>query len=234
MNRTTARALLLASVATATLSGVSAHADTLSMQITEYMYNGLGTGSIGEFVEFTNLSGSAIDMTGWSFDDNTRTAGSQSLSAFGSVAAGESVILTDDTAANFRTRWNLAGTVKVIGGNINNLGRVDEINLYNSSSAPVDRMTYDDQTLGGTRTSGVSATVLFANLGLNLTASTVGAAVADSYGSIKNTTGAGEIANPGFYYSANGTSPVPVPAAAWLMVSGLGALGAMARRRRQA
>jgi hypothetical protein len=234
MNRTTARALLLASVATATLSGVSAHADTLSMQITEYMYNGLGTGSIGEFVEFTNLSGSAIDMTGWSFDDNSRTAGSQSLSAFGSVAAGESVILTDDTAANFRTRWNLAGTVKVIGGNTNNLGRADEINLYNSSNALVDRMTYDDQTLGGTRTSGVSATVLFANLGLNLTASTVGAAVADSYGSIKNTTGAGEIANPGFYYSANGTSPVPVPAAAWLMVSGLGALGAMARRRRQA
>lgn len=234
MKHITFRALLLASVAAAGLGHVTASAATLSMQITEYMYQGLGTAGLGEYVEFTNLSGSAIDMTGWSFDDNTRQPGSQSLSAFGVVAAGESVILTEDTAASFRTRWNLAGTVKVIGGNTNNLGRSDEINLYDAGNNLIDRLTYDDVGLGGPRTSGFSANVLFANLGLNRPASTVASTQSDGYGSIKNSTGAGEIGNPGFYYAASAASPVPVPAAAWLMVSGLGALGSLVRRRRQA
>ena len=46
------------------------------MRITEWMYNGkLDGNSLGEFVEFTNVGSSAIDMTGWSFDDDSRTAG---------------------------------------------------------------------------------------------------------------------------------------------------------------
>lgn len=56
------------------------------VRITEYMYQGIN----GEFVELTNTGGSAVDMTGWSLDDNTNTPGSFDLTAFGSVAAGES------------------------------------------------------------------------------------------------------------------------------------------------
>ena len=48
--------------------------------ITEWMYNG------SEFIEFTNLSGAALDLTGWSFDDDSRTAGTVSLSDFGTLA----------------------------------------------------------------------------------------------------------------------------------------------------
>ena len=142
------------------LFGVSAA--QAQMRITEWMYNGLGKDSkgkadnSGEFVEFTNIGSSAIDMSGWSFDDDSRTPGSQSLSAFGTVAPGESVLLTDVTDTVFRTDWGLAATVKVIGGNTNNLGRADEINLYDASSNLVDRLTYDDQTLGGIRTNNVS------------------------------------------------------------------------------
>jgi len=94
------------------------------MRITEWMYDGQ-IGSKGEFVEFTNIGSSAIDMTGWSFDDDSRTANTMDLSAFGTVAAGESVIFTDATAANFRAAWALSDTVKVIGGKTANLGRDD-------------------------------------------------------------------------------------------------------------
>jgi predicted extracellular nuclease len=119
-----------------------------SIQITEYMYN--GAGGLGEFVEFTNLSNNVVNMAGWSFDDNTRTPGSQDLSGFGIINPGESVILTESTAAAFRSVWSLADNVKVIGGSTNNLGRADEINLYDASGALVDRLSYDDQTYTGT------------------------------------------------------------------------------------
>ena len=49
----------------------------MAIQITEYSYQSAN----GEFVEFTNTGNSAVDMTGWSFDDNSRIAGSFSLLA---------------------------------------------------------------------------------------------------------------------------------------------------------
>ncbi len=52
-----------------------------SMRITEWMYGGMN----GEFVEFTNVEPSPIDLTGWSYDDDNRRPGQFSLSAFGIV-----------------------------------------------------------------------------------------------------------------------------------------------------
>ena len=98
------RPLLLAA---ALCLGSTAHAAS-NVAITEWMYNG------SEFIEFTNLSGAAIDLSGWSFDDDSRTAGTVSLSDFGTLAAGETVILAEDDAATFRTKWSLASGVKVI------------------------------------------------------------------------------------------------------------------------
>jgi hypothetical protein len=137
------------------------------MRITEYMYGGVN----GEFVEFTNVGNASIDMTGWSFDDSSRTPGSQPLGAYGIVQPGESVLLADAgvSAAAFRTAWSLCDAVKVIGGNTNNLGRDDEINLYDSSGQLVDRLTYgDDTALGGPRANGASAWVNAAGLGNNI------------------------------------------------------------------
>ena len=117
------------------------------IHITEWMYNGATpTTNIGEFVELTNMGLNSVDMTGWSFDDNSRTPGSQLLGSFGIVAGHESVILTDMTDTQFRSAWGLAASVKVIGNNSNNLGRSDEINIYDAANALVDRLTYGDQT----------------------------------------------------------------------------------------
>lgn len=188
------------------------------MRITEWMYNG------DEFIEFTNVGDASVDMTGWSFDDNSRAAGSVSLSAFGLVAVGESVILSEFDAVTFRANWGLAPSVDVIGSNTNNLGRADELNLYDGSSALVDRLTYDDATIGGPRTQNLSANIALANLGLNLANLAVASVNGDAYGSYLSAPPAGFPANPGQYL------PIPEPTTVTLM--GLGLLGLTGASRR--
>jgi predicted extracellular nuclease len=202
------------------------------MRITEWMYNGAASGSVGEFVEFTNVGSAPIDMAGWSFDDDSRAPGTVSLSAFDTVAPGESVLLTDVSDATFRSSWGLAPTVKIIGNNGTNLGRADEINLFDASSALVDRLTYNDQatpTPLGPRTNKVSGNpTLFSDLGTNNAANWVLSSVspADRYGSYTATTG--DIGNPGVYVDA-----VPEPATIVVLLTGMLMLGIMARFRRK-
>jgi uncharacterized protein YjiK/Ca2+-binding RTX toxin-like protein len=183
----------------------------MAIQITEYSYSAVN----GEFVEFTNTGTTAVDMTGYSFDDNTRLAGSFSLSAFGTVNAGESVIITETVDVNaFRTAWGLASNVKVIGGSNlvqatgdgQALQRPDEINLYDNRGALVDRLTYDDATIAGSpRTQNISAYTDPANLGKNDTTKWKLSAVGDIQGSKTSATG-GDIGSPGSYL----TTAVPV------------------------
>lgn len=165
--------------------------DLPAMRITEYMYDGVD----GEFIEFTNVGSVPVNMTGWSFDDADRVPGAVSLSAFGIVKPGESVILTQSTAAAFRTAWGLCANVKVIGGNTNNLGRADEINLYDGSNNLIDRFTYNDQTLGGPRTQNASGWVSAVGLGNNIATEWTLSTVADAEGSY--VAAGGNIGSPG-------------------------------------
>ncbi|WP_428307097.1 lamin tail domain-containing protein [Lacipirellula sp.] len=207
--------------ATACLLAFGAVRASAAISITEWAYQGGG----GEFVEFTNLGAAAVDMTGWSFDDNTGVAGSLSLSGFGIVAPGESVILTDLTAAAFRTEWNLAPTVKVVGENTQNLGRADEINLYDSSNVRIDWLTYDDQTLGSPRTNNASANPLtLAAVGAHNSTLWKLSVAGDSYGSVTSVNGG--IGNPGKF------TLVPEPASAAVLVSALLGFGVVRRRVR--
>lgn len=167
------------------------------MRITEYMYNANGSGSAGEYVEFTNVGGAPVDMTGWSFDDNSNAPGSQSLTAFGTVQPGESVIFTDVAASTFRSNWNLCTGIRIIGNNSNNLGREDEINLYNASNTLADRLTYGDQTYapGTIRTTAVSGWTNAAGLGTNTIANWTLSTVGDAEGSYASSLN--EIGSPG-------------------------------------
>lgn len=192
--------------------------------ITEWLYDAPS----GEFVEFTNLSGSAVDFAGWSFDDDSRISGVFDLSSFGIVEHGESVIITEASAAAFRANWGLDASVKVLGGYTNNLGRNDEINLFDAFGVLVDRLTYGDQNFPGTiRTTGRSGSPISDDaLGANdpsLWAYTD--LVADYWLSLSDESAG----TPGFYYVA----PVPVPAAVWLLGSALIGLAGIARRRRE-
>lgn len=129
------------------------------IQITEWMYNGLGVSNAGEFVELTNVGDTAVDLTGWSFDDNSQLPGTVDLSGCGIVPPGASVILTDETAADFATVWGLTG-VTIVGGNLANLGRNDEINIFDAQGALVDRLAYGDESYPGTvRTQNASCSI---------------------------------------------------------------------------
>ena len=218
--------LLAATVLAAGLAN-AAHAD---VRITEWMYNPVKTS--GEFIELTNLGTTAVDLTGWSFDDNSRAPDSQSLSAFGILQAGESVVFAESSAVTFRSEWSLAATVKVIGGNTNNLARSDEINIYDASNVLVDRLTYNDQgtgTVKGPRTQGVSGNPgSLVAIGANNASLWVLSAVGDAEGSWKTT--AGDIGNPGVSSFA---PAVPEPETYAMMLAGLGLLGIAARRRRK-
>lgn len=199
------------------------------VQITEWMYSG----NSGEYVEFTNLGNSAVNFSGWVYDDDSRfstvVAGGFSLSALGLVQPGESVLITESDATVFRTNWHLPSSVKVLGGYTNNLGRADEINLFDGSGVLVDRLTYGDTVLPGTirtQTAGGTPVSLAA-----LTSQTVQAgqwvlsATTDVYGSTAANTG--DVGNPGLFTLA----PVPEPETYALMLAGLGLIGAIARRR---
>lgn len=160
-------------------SASPAHACTIGgrMRITEFMYSGTN----GEFVEFTNVGDQAVNMTGWSYADSSRVPGHVALDAFGTVQPGESVILTETPAAAFRSAWGLCSGAKVIGGNaVDNLGRGDEVNLYDAGQTQIDRLTFGDNVagVGGPRTQNASAWPSAAALGQNQitgwTPSTVG------------------------------------------------------------
>ena len=196
------------------------------MIISEFMYSGNG----GEFVEFTNVGNVAIDMTGWSFDDDSRIPGVLDLSAFGIVAPGESVLITEDPAEVFRTDWGLSASVKIIGGYTNNLGRNDEINLYDADNNLVDRLAYGDTAFPGTiRTQRISGNP--GSLDAEGT-NTVSLWVLSEQGDRQNSflSGKDDLGNPGSYVPFSRPTAIPEPSTA--LLAGLASLFGLAFRSR--
>lgn len=194
-----------------------------ALRITEWQYNG------SEFIEFTNVSASPIDVTGWSFDDDSRTPNTVDLSPFGILQAGESAILAEAAAATFRAEWSLPATVKVIGENATNFGRNDEINVYDALDGLADRLNYGDNaddTLGSIRTQDISGNPkTLAALGANDVFQWVLSSPGDRYGSYASASGF--IGNPGTYVDA---AVVPEPASLLLLL--MAASMAMGVRKR--
>lgn len=198
------------------------------MVITEWMYQG-GSPTGGEYIELTNVGHQPMDLAGWSFDDSARQPGAFDLSDFGVVQPGESVIISEDPAEDFRAAWGLDPQVRIIGRlgvkSGNNLGRNDEINLYNAQGKLIDRLTYGDQSYPGTpRTRWVSGNPQVSGaLGANDVFQWVAAAEGDFQQSWLNAFG--DRGNPGSFSmppSGQVPGPVQVSHASGFYTSGFG------------
>lgn len=218
-------------VAVSTLSAVPAFANPYNLYITEWSYQSRAADEKGEYIELSNLGTADIDFSFWSYDDDSRASFTFDLSDFGIVKAGESVILTEISADVFRARWGLDSSVKIIGNMNPNLGRSDEINIYDADEVLVDRLTYGDNSVGGIRArynSGIPGSVDV--LGKNNVRGWVLSQVGDSEGSWRSTVG--DIGSPGFTNLA--IAAVPEPSTYALMLAGVGLVGFAARRRKAA
>ncbi|MDZ4818109.1 MAG: lamin tail domain-containing protein [Planctomycetota bacterium] len=149
---------LLAILAATSIATSSAMAVTPNpgIWLTEFNSNSGLDDANTEFMEFTNLSDSPIDMAGWSQSDADRDIqnATHMLSAFGILQPGESAIITEATPDAFRTYWwgsveAAPAGLKIIGpySNDNLSSGGDEINLYgpdavNNVTDYADRLWY--------------------------------------------------------------------------------------------
>jgi len=203
-----------------------------AVQITEFCSNS-GSGKY-EFVEFTNTGTTAVNMSGWSEDDGTRVANKSghSLSAFGTLQAGESAIFTEASVNDFKIYWwgsvaAAPANLKIIGpytnDNLSSSG--DEVNLYDSTATLVDRLTYGGSNGGpasGITRNAPAGYVVNSNLNTTFVDSQIG----DVYGSFAAAGNSSLVGNPGTY------TPVAAPEPATIGVLALSGLALIARRRK--
>lgn len=237
---------ILSAIAIVCMSG-TLHAQ---VYITEFFYQGhyftageAPPGTIGnqhEFFELTNVGTTPVDVSGWYYrdNDNVDPVIPFSLSSFGSIAPGESVIITDISEQDFRLVWtSLDAGVRVLGNSLPGLSRNDTIRIFNAEGGIVDQLAYGDQDFSGTpRFRGTTAITSPANLGTNNIQGWVfsdnPAGWHDGIGMTNLTSANGDIANPGY----TNFSVVPEPSAIAMMslAFGAGALFQLRRRARQA
>ncbi|HTW73472.1 MAG TPA: lamin tail domain-containing protein [Steroidobacteraceae bacterium] len=213
------------------LTGAATAATASSLpdvRITEYMYK--NENSPGEFVQFTNLGSTPVDMSGWSEDDSTDDPGVHSLSGLGTLQPGESGILAEATQSSFDSAWDLSSSVPYVEEDgTDNLGKSDAIYLFDPDGDVVDELQYGGYGVSsgtsGPKTDGVAAVPdSLSAIGADdwadwelLTAGEDGAIQA--YGESD-----GDVASPG--YSSFAVSPVPLPPAGWMLAAGLALLAA--------
>lgn len=224
--------LPLAVLCSALLGTVSAHA---ALHITEVMAASghAGGAGNGDWFEIYNSGPTAIDLTGWSWDDNTFTPGAHTFGSI-SIAPNSVVLVVDENAAliNFWKNdvWSIGtpGVVLVnteVGG-FSGLGSGgDSVAIYNSGGTLETSVTFGAASTGSSFAwdlSGVS-------LGFSI-AGTNGAYVAPKDGNDNAADTDPSLYAAGSDVASPGVA-VPEPSSAAFLLLGLTA--ATLRRRRR-
>lgn len=145
-------------IALAAVSAVPASAQLSTIRVTEAMSSS-GVGGTADWWEITNFGSSAVDITGWKFDDSSFTFGNAvALIGVSSIAAGESVVFVETAApltdlVGFRAFWGGSATTAQIGSysgsgvSLSSAG--DGVVIFNASGSEVTpRVTFGAATTG--------------------------------------------------------------------------------------
>ncbi|HVW29277.1 MAG TPA: lamin tail domain-containing protein [Polyangiaceae bacterium] len=132
-----------------------------------------------DWFEVTNVGSAAVDMTGWTMDDNSNDVTlSVPIVGVGSVAAGQSVVLIEGnstTASNFITAW-FGGTPPAgfvigsySGSGVGLSTSSDAVNLFNASGKHITGVTFGAATNNVTfdNTAGLAAVSTLSVAGVN-------------------------------------------------------------------
>ncbi|WP_460571522.1 lamin tail domain-containing protein [Humibacter soli] len=177
---------------------------TADIRITELAYGGLMSNASGdgEYVELTNVGTAPQNFTGWTYTGKSGS-GTLPLDAFGSVAPGQSVIITDVDPASFRTEWNLPDSVEIVQDDANGSKVTldkgpDTPTVYDATGAVVDSVAYAAGYFPG---KGYSAWPDSAHVGAK--GDTTGWTISTA-GDAENsaTSASGAVGSPGSYVSA--------------------------------
>jgi hypothetical protein len=218
---------------TAASSIMAAHSALADIVISEVDASGSSNAAYGaDWFELTNTGTSAVSISGWKMDDNSNSFSSAvALRGANSIAAGQSIVFLEGAStstgdstldANFAAAWFGASapaglTFANYGGSGVGLSQNgDSVNIFNSSGTLITRVDFGAaSSTGGTfdNTAGLN----------NVTLGTISAVGVN--GAFASKVG-GEIGSPGV-----DATPVPIPAAFLLFLSGLGFLRPAFRRR---
>jgi len=108
----------------------------------------------GDWFEVTNTGSSAVNVAGFSYDDEGATAGASGDFPSITLAAGESLIVLNEASATlFRDLWELDASVSIITNtqidDFQGLGSGgDAVNLYDDNNGLIDTFTFGAATEG--------------------------------------------------------------------------------------
>jgi uncharacterized protein YjiK len=148
--------------------------------ITEVAPWGSGTSTYAaDWFEVTNIGSAAVDMTGWTMDDNSNDVNqSVPIVGLGSIAPGQSAVLiegTSTTAANFVTTWFGASPPagfligSYTGSGVGLSTSSDAVNLFNSTKQRMTGVTFGASTTNFSfdNTAGATALTTLSVFGVN-------------------------------------------------------------------
>ena len=190
-----------------------------------------------DWFELTNTGNAAVNIAGWTMDDDSANANSALLAGIGSISAGESVVFVELTAGGnaatlvnlFKTTWfgaNVPAGLQIgtytqgVAGGVGLGAGGDQVNIFSGTTGSLQAKV----TFGAS--DNVSPYQTFDNAaGLdNVTISTL--SVVGSRGAFAAASDAAEIGSPGTIAAA-----VPEPQTYAMMAAGLWVIGRLSRRR---
>ncbi|MBU1365275.1 MAG: lamin tail domain-containing protein [Gammaproteobacteria bacterium] len=217
-------------IAAAVLAATS-FAASAAVSITEVAPWSSGNSPVAaDWFELTNTGSSAVDITGWKFDDSSASfAAGATLNGISSIAAGQSVIFLEGNSAKvelFKTNWfgaNVPSSLVVgyySGSGIGLSTTSDAVNIFNASGALQASVTF------GASDSSLPYQTFDNAAGLNNT-SISQLSVVDISGAFVAANSVNEIGSPG------SIAAVPEPETYAMLLAGLGFIGALARKRQR-